>query len=147
MTKVCYGALDVLAKVLVFVFIGGLIACLHQDENSSFNLFKLDIMAPAFISTMMNGLNITLTHKNIIPPVNGTITLERIASLQSEFTKHKSIGLLLIKPAYVAGEEQLKSFSRDLATQRFWRGNTGSVTKKRYFVITDSVFYLWSSCR
>lgn len=55
-------AIGLAVRCSVFIFIGGLVGYLHQDESEPFKVFQLGIAAPALLTTAINGYGIVGTN-------------------------------------------------------------------------------------
>jgi hypothetical protein len=108
-------------RVLVLFYIGGIIAFLHKDENSSIKLCELGIAAPALIIAMINATNIG-EHK--IPKVAG---------------KKAVSSTLFISQAYAQpSDKKVFSLPKETTFEQVKRGLFGSKTERVWFVIVGS---------
>jgi len=104
-------------RVLLLFYLGGLVAYLHADEHVPLKIFELGIVAPALIMTMINA-------KNVEPPVR----FEKVSQV--------SLADFFIAPAYAQTEKANQAeLQQSSFIEQFLEGLTGSVSKKRYWVI------------
>jgi hypothetical protein len=114
--------LGYLIRVVVLFYLGGLVAYLHKNEKSPVKLFELGIVAPALITALLNAQNVE------IPKAAG---LKDTTSL---------FNWVAIVSAQTPSKEEIKTFSpaKESTADGFWRGLTGTVSKKNWFVIVGS---------
>src|SRR5262245_17192775 len=55
-------------RVLVLFYLGALVACLHKDENDQLKLFELGIAAPALLTVLINGAQLSKDTRNAATP-------------------------------------------------------------------------------
>lgn len=111
-------------RVAILFYLGGMLAFFHKTEHSALKIFQLGIVAPALITGYLNARNVE-AYKNEGPPGG-----EHHASFS------------LVPPAYAQEpeKEEVKQFQQpnQSPAQQFWRGLTGSVVTRTWFVIIGS---------
>jgi hypothetical protein len=119
-----YSVIGYILRVIILFYLGGLIAFFHKDEKSPVKLFQLGIAAPALITAFINAGNVEVPK----------------ATAQGSGTPI-SIGML-IPSAYAQTSQplEIRKFSHleESQAQQLFRGLTGSISQKVWFVIESS---------
>jgi hypothetical protein len=113
-------------RIVVLFYLGGLVAYLHKEENSGLQLFELGIVAPALITSLMNGARIDAPVAPVPAPAS-----------QSGFH-------MLVVPMHAQGgtakSDKVRTFTLppETTTEQLWRGITGAQSRRIWFVIASS---------
>ena len=125
-----------MVKVALLFWLGAVVAWMHQDEHRPQKLFQLGIVAPALVTTMMNGMNIDHRGKEprgvdkILRPVDVAAILVTPAHAQEARPEERR-------------QEEVRSFSdppRESALQQFLRGFLGWSERGEFFVVLTSEY-------
>ncbi|MPV71503.1 SPOR domain-containing protein [Burkholderia sp. BE17] len=111
-----------LIKVAVLFGIGGLTGWLHKSERDLVKIFQLGIVAPALITTALNGVQVKLPRA---PSMN---------------LSQSSWNMIASAYAQVPRSDSVKTFSlpQETPTQQISRGLFGSTPENVWFVIAGS---------
>jgi hypothetical protein len=119
-------------KVALLFWLGAVVAWMHQDEHRPQRLFQLGIVAPALVTTMMNGMNID-HHRGKEP-----------RGLDKVLRPVDVTAAVLVTPARAQERRQeqdvVHSFAeppRESALQQFLRGFLGWSERGEFFVVLE----------
>lgn len=135
-------------RVIALFCVGGLVAFLHKKENDSVRLIELGIIAPALLTSVINGANATRTHNQAPPPVQQR---QVMSQPRSESPQFRIVSAAFAQQARYASfqdgsrsaqsaEQRVETFSppEETAGEQFWRGLTGASSKRVWFVVVGS---------
>jgi hypothetical protein len=130
------------ARIVLLFYLGGVVAYLHKTERSAFKLFELGIVAPALLTTMMNGFNAARAEATAPPPQQKATQGAEFSILNHGLVTSayaQSIPISSPEPSKPPEErnESVKTFSPPQETnkEQFLRGLFGSTSPRVWYVV------------
>jgi hypothetical protein len=132
-------------RVLLLFYLGGIVAYLHKGEHNALKLFELGIVAPALLTTLVNGLNAAHTEATAPQPQQQEVNRRVMFSMPS-FDLVSSAYAQSIPASPEPSEqpqqpnESVKTFSppQETTTEQLLRGLLGSTSPRVWYVVVGS---------
>lgn len=124
-------------RVVLLFCIGGMFAYLHKTEHNALKLFELGIVAPALLTTMVNGFNAARTEAATPPPQQkAEFPIPNLDLVPSAYAEPNPTPTS-VPSTPQEGNESIKIFlpPEETTTEQFLRGLFGSTSPRVWYVV------------
>jgi hypothetical protein len=123
--------LGYLTKVIILLFVGGLVGFFYKTEESAIKLFQLGIAAPSIILGLINGQVISESNIND----GNKVVQTSIISLGNSSTFKSNCYNLNLQDTTNVYQYKMPKESK---SEEFWRGFTGKKLNNNWFLIYNT---------